>query len=313
MAQTTAFKVPFEELRGKLATKQKDIAYSGQEGDSPASVRTGTHASTNFNKYIVAYKRNDKNRFYVKSRATIHQTAAARRSKANLAFAVVLADYLQWAISTGGAAGRLVANELTTLWEAYSRNGGKTYSSVREFVIASITPQMGNVSLLGITVPDYRIAGVYASALVFDKGINDTSLVIVNSDGSSSGLQDFANYLTTLNLYEKNALSVFRNFADQIPNTTLYSVNISIEGVTEKFLLPIKANNTIDNNNPLMKAVGCVASTTAVQLALFRENTNPKSKGATYTLYTDSTETTLATTTTTINADTILYGKEGLA
>lgn len=87
------YKLPIEEMRGKLATKQDGIMYAGQEqGDNTLSIGIGNHAATNFEKYIVVTKSRGKNRFYVKSRTTVTNTTGTVNTRAILALAMPLVD-----------------------------------------------------------------------------------------------------------------------------------------------------------------------------------------------------------------------------
>lgn len=87
------YKLPIEEMRGKLATKQDGIMYAGQEqGENTLSIGDGSHAATNFEKYIVVTKSRGKNRFYVKSRTTVANTTGTVNTRAILALAMPLVD-----------------------------------------------------------------------------------------------------------------------------------------------------------------------------------------------------------------------------
>lgn len=87
------YKLPIEEMRGKLATKQDGIMYAGQEqGNNTLSIGDGKHAATNFEKYIVVTKSRGKNRFYVKSRTTVANSTGTINTRAILALAMPLVD-----------------------------------------------------------------------------------------------------------------------------------------------------------------------------------------------------------------------------
>lgn len=90
------YKLPIEDMRGKLATKQKPIKYSGQEeGQNTLSIGEGLHQATNFEKYIVLTKRRSKNFFYVKSRTAVRNTLGTNFQRATLAVAADIADYMK--------------------------------------------------------------------------------------------------------------------------------------------------------------------------------------------------------------------------
>ena len=90
------FKLPIEDMRGKLATKQMPIMYSGQEkGQNTLSIGEGLHQATNFEKYIVLTNRRTKNFFYVKSRTSVRNTLGTNFQRATLAVAADIADYMK--------------------------------------------------------------------------------------------------------------------------------------------------------------------------------------------------------------------------
>ena len=87
------YKLPIEQMRGKLATKQDGVMYAGQErGENTLSIGEGNHAATNFEKYIVVTVSRGKNRFYVKSRATVANSIGTVNTRAILALAMPLVD-----------------------------------------------------------------------------------------------------------------------------------------------------------------------------------------------------------------------------
>lgn len=122
------YKLPIEEMRGKLATKQDGIMYAGQEqGQNTLSIGDGSHAATNFEKYIVLTKSRGKNRFYVKSRTTVTNTTATNFRRASLALASALADYVIPYVKTDLS--------YKQLREAFEYDGaGKT---LREYIVAA--------------------------------------------------------------------------------------------------------------------------------------------------------------------------------
>ena len=122
------YKLPIEEMRGKLATKQDGIMYAGQEkGENTLSIGEGSHAATNFEKYIVLTRRRGKNHFYVKSRTTIKNTMATDFRRASIALASALADYVIPYVKT----------DLTykQLREAFEYDGAS--KTLREYIIAA--------------------------------------------------------------------------------------------------------------------------------------------------------------------------------
>lgn len=90
------YALPIEEMRGKLATKQKPIMYTGQKpNQNTLTLGYGKHESTNFVKYLVLTKRNGKNFFYAKSRTAVRNTLGTNFQRATLAVAADLADYMK--------------------------------------------------------------------------------------------------------------------------------------------------------------------------------------------------------------------------
>lgn len=90
------YALPIEEMRGKLATKQKPILYSGQKvNQNTLTLGYGKHEATNFVKYLVLTRRNGKNFFYAKSRTAVRNTLGTNFQRATLAVSADLADYLK--------------------------------------------------------------------------------------------------------------------------------------------------------------------------------------------------------------------------
>ena len=96
MKQASVFyKLPIEQMRGKLATKQADILYGGQvAGNNTLTLEEGKHLSTNFSKYVVLTVRRGVNRFYVKSRTTVTNTVGTIYSKVCMLLSMLLVDAL---------------------------------------------------------------------------------------------------------------------------------------------------------------------------------------------------------------------------
>lgn len=91
--ETVYFALPIDDMRGKLATKQLNILYSGQKSDETAyDLPIGRHRGTNYRKFVVLTNVRGKNRFYVKSRTTVNNTAYTQYAQAVLALATSLAQ-----------------------------------------------------------------------------------------------------------------------------------------------------------------------------------------------------------------------------
>lgn len=135
------YKLPIEDMRGKLATKQKDIVYSSQQaGETPYDLTEGKKESTNFEKYIVLTKRNGKNRFYVKSRTAVNNTTPQLAAKAALgaaaSLAILIADN-----ALNGEAGGLTVDRIVAANDFYNKQNG-TELTVREYITQQIVPQL---------------------------------------------------------------------------------------------------------------------------------------------------------------------------
>lgn len=291
MAQLTDFKMPIEELRGKLATKQKNITYEGQvEGANTDTLTMGKKSATNFNKYIVIYKRRGKNRFYVKSNTSVNQTANSFRQKGRIALAILYADYILNYAPKGG----LRYEWLDDLTTAYNNYVGKNLS-VREFLIGEIAQQIGQSYVLGYTVPDYRTSGVMTNALIISQNggfPSNTGKAIY--DGIEAEI-DILTYLgrfdTDSNKRGKwNTIRAYMTLA-----TAIYSrsIPVTVEGVKNNYIFPMSQGyNPIVTQSLATASIGLTAhpSTTEQFVAkLFKEDTlKPINRGQSYELYTDA-------------------------
>lgn len=145
---TIAFKMPFETLSGKLATKQKGIAYSGQIGDAPYFSPDGKRSATNFEKYIVSAKRRGRNFFYVKSRQVMNLSRSQRVSQLLAAMANELTNWLLLNIG--------IANQLKTLYNSDKRGFYTIGDYLRSELISSL--RVGGTSLVIYARDEYDVA-----------------------------------------------------------------------------------------------------------------------------------------------------------
>ncbi len=137
------YKLPIEEMRGKLATKQDGIMYAGQEkGENTLSIGDGNHAATNFEKYIVVTKSRGKNRFYVKSRTTVTNSTGTINTRAILALAMPLVDAIY--------ARKDDAVEMVAFKEAYQfyQKGETLREYLTRVVVESIRRSKENIEYL---------------------------------------------------------------------------------------------------------------------------------------------------------------------
>lgn len=82
--QSAVLAFPVETMSGKLATKQKDIVYSGGK---VFEEKSNPQTSTNFKKYVVMVNRKGSQGFFVKSRTTINYSAASMTNMSAIAAA----------------------------------------------------------------------------------------------------------------------------------------------------------------------------------------------------------------------------------
>lgn len=137
------YKLPIEEMRGKLATKQDGILYAGQEqGENTLSLGTGNHSATNFEKYIVLTKTRGKNRFYVKSRTTVANSTGTINTRTILALAMPLVDAIY--------ARRDDSVEMVALKEAYQfyQKGETLREYLTRIVVENIRRGKTNIEYL---------------------------------------------------------------------------------------------------------------------------------------------------------------------
>ena len=240
MAQLTTFKMPFEELRGKLATKQQGITYSGQEaGTNASTLTTGKHAATNFSKYIVAYKRRGVSRFMVKSNTTMHQTSQAVRTKASMAFAIMYADY----VLAQAVEGSDLRNNLETMKRAYDQRYPNT-QTLREWIVGQFVPQVLLSSLLGYSLPDYRQTGVFRRQTVVTKGFGEATATIDSAILGSTTAVTVGQYINAKYdvMANTGAYNTIRTYMAQSIAVHQRFMPVTIEGV--KTLCVFPTNNT---------------------------------------------------------------------
>lgn len=132
---TVSFKLAVDDMRGKLATKQKNIRYSGQKkGQKVSDLAPGKHQATNFEEYIVLTKRRGKQMFYVKSRTTVNNSRKSLVVRATTALASPLVDFIYQLFQSGGAT---VFNQLE---ESYAQWGGDM--TIREYITSLVVNAM---------------------------------------------------------------------------------------------------------------------------------------------------------------------------
>lgn len=143
------YKLPIEVMRGKLATKQKDIRYEGQaEGESIISLGLGKKQAVNFEKYIVLTNRNGKNSFYVKSATAVGNTIGSLYNRLVMILTAVLVDHLYRQYQAGALELRPVEQSLKDWGE------GKTMKEyMTSFVSYSIRNRQNTITYWGEVTP----------------------------------------------------------------------------------------------------------------------------------------------------------------
>ena len=280
--------MPFDELRGKLATKQQGITYSGQEaGTNASTLTTGKHAATNFSKYIVAYKRRGVNRFMVKSNTTMHQTNQAVRTKAKMSFAIMYADY----VLAQAVEGSDLRNNLEAMKRAYDTRYPNT-QTLREWIIGQFVPQVLTQSLLGYSLPDYRQAGVLRRQTVVTQGFPEATATIDSTILGTTTAQRVVDYLNARYdvLGNSGAFNTMRTYMAQSIAVHQRFMPVTVEGVKSLYVFP--TNNTGQLVSGLASEAIQVLyqeETNQVSAILFKANTlKPINDGARFDLYKDA-------------------------
>ena len=207
------YKLPIEDMRGKLATKQKPIMYSGQEeGQNTLSIGEGLHQATNFEKYIVLTKRRSKNFFYVKSRTSVRNTLGTDFQRATLAVAADLADYMKPFLEDGTF---LNVQQAFQYWGA-----GKTFREwLTSLAMAAITVKQEYITCQ--SAPDQQ-TGLVTTLQIMKNPLYsfDTIASEIRPEGALSGavytddnrtkglLQEYFRYYANLMSAERKSINV---------------------------------------------------------------------------------------------------------
>lgn len=264
--------MPFEELRGKLATKQQGITYSGQEaGTNASTLTTGKHAATNFSKYIVAYKRRGVNRFMVKSNTTMHQTNQAVRTKAKMAFAIIYADY----VLAQAVEGSDLRSNLEALKRAYDVRYPNT-QTLREWIIGQFVPQVLTQALLGYSLPDYRQQGVYRRATIVTQGFPEATATIDSTVLGTTTAQRVVDYLNAHYdvLANSGAWNTIRTYMAQSSVVHQRFMPVTIEGVKTLCVFPTNNTGQLVSGLPSEAVnVNIDETTNGIYMLLFKSST----------------------------------------
>lgn len=303
MSGRVSFKMPFDELRGKLATKQKGILYEGQEQGQNIATLRGKKMATNFDKYIVAYKRRGIPRFFIKSNTAINQTSLMRKQKAAFAAAQYIWDFLSKAATPGGS----FLNSMRVWANNYSAAMGKTYTA-REYFVAIATAAIA-ANQQEIQFPNYR-----TEEPVMERGIANPfwSMLVYNTAWQSEFGTEYSEYIESNALKAKGIAQVLRDYADLIGGTKLQNVTLNIEGVERQIILAAPTSATTFeqySQTPYAKAVRLnIGSTPGISTVLaFDAKTGKMISGSPFRIYTDVTKENPVAGDTAINADLVLY------
>lgn len=173
--ETVFYKLPIENMRGKLATKQDGIMYAGQsKGENTLALESGKHDATNFSKYIVLTVRRGINRFYVKSRTAIKNTVGTIYARVTLLLSMLLVDELYKEYK----AGSVRMNAFRTSFDYWGQ--GMTFREyLSSVVIKCIRDRLEDISYK--SVPNAQ--GVYTNETICSNPYKSfiTSAPLVNS------------------------------------------------------------------------------------------------------------------------------------
>lgn len=233
------YKLPIEEMRGKLATKQDGIMYAGQEqGNNTLSIGDGNHAATNFEKYIVLTKSRGKNRFYVKSRTTVANSTGTINTRAILALAMPFVDAIY--------ARRDDAVEMVAFKEAYQfyQKGETLREYLTRVVVESI--RRGKTNIEYLSKPNQQGLSEYVSLIANPYKAFSTAAPMIFTNGDTYG--DDARDAKIIQEYLKyRAVQMGAN---------LYSIKVhdTITGTTYKMTLLANPDSTMQSLDRTLQA-----------------------------------------------------------
>lgn len=224
------YKLPIEEMRGKLATKQDGIMYAGQEkGENTLSIGDGNHAATNFEKYIVVTKSRGKNRFYVKSRTSVANSTGTVNTRAILALAMPLVDAIY--------ARRDDAVEMVAFKEAYQfyQKGETLREYLTRVVVESIRRGKANIEYL--SKPNQQGLSEYVTLIVNPYKTYKTISPAIFTGGNYFGTKaNEARIIQEYLKYRALQMSALKH------NIKLHD---TISGSTYEFTLVVEAETTL--------------------------------------------------------------------
>lgn len=232
------YKLPIDVMRGKLATKQENIRYEGQEEDeSIMSLGLGLKQAVNFEKYIVLTNRNGKNSFYVKSATAVRNSVGSVYNRMVMLLTAVLVDHLYKQYKAGSLE-LLALDQSLAVW-----GEGKT---MKEYMTSFVSRSIRNRS----NTIQYLEAGTPGSVAVWDdlcnnpfKSFTSTLDIIAGESFPSSGREK---YLLQQNL---------RFFAVAMDSMAVpIMVTETISGRTRTMYLNVRAVTKVDELRNTLQA-----------------------------------------------------------
>lgn len=224
------YKLPIDVLRGKLATKQENIRYEGQEeGESIMALGLGLKQAVNFEKYIVLTNRNGKNSFYVKSATAVRNSVGSVYNRMVMLLTAVLVDHLYKQYKAGSIE-LLALDQSLAVW-----GEGKT---MKEYMTSFVSRSIRNRS----NTIQYLEAGTPGDVAVWEdlcnnpfKSFTSPAEILAGEAFPSSGREK---YLLQQNL---------RFFAAAM-DSTVVAINVmeTISGRTRSMYLNAQSTTTVD-------------------------------------------------------------------
>lgn len=202
--QATAFyKLPIDELRGKLATKQKPIRYSGQAtNENPMSMDEGKHQATDFDKYIVLSKRRGKNRFYVKSRTSVGVTAASKMTTAMLACGASLSAHYLNGYAKASTVEQLTVQDIIAALDYRKGENQTRRDYLTKLMVEQIRSKKTDITVLGVPDEATGIAAVltigenpFAAGVGFDGGTKPNTVGFPATNNERLMIQRYADMI----------------------------------------------------------------------------------------------------------------------
>lgn len=205
---TVTYKFGLDTLRGKLATKQKPILYTGQtEGEPVVNAGDGLRQATNFDKYMVLTVRRGKNMFYIKSRTTVNNSRVSMTSRTLFAVASSFANSVYLAVKAAYEIGAPQALQIYDAYMAYKKTGQTLREWLSSIIVQQVAVKAENIMYYtapdaeGLSIAEVLVANPFTSA-TFDRtnadmtfGVDDVVVFdAANAKVVRSFLRSFARF-----------------------------------------------------------------------------------------------------------------------